>query len=367
VSQPGGGWPGAEPPRSAAHGAASAAAPAAEPSYFGLRLCLVAAVWIGLERLLALQAYRLVPVKLGASISLAQWMALVEASAACLGLLMAWLVLRAPGRLRLPRAALGRLLPAGLSWLHVLLLAPLVYVSAVYLGQQAALDTLLREIRQGGRQLAQAGLGDFGRGLAASSLFATFLWVGVMAPISEELMFRGALWGAFQRGIERLRALLGPTPPAPSADVSADVSADPASVRLSGSLIHDPAWLKLLRGGVHALLGGGLATLLVMVVFGAMHADFDTGLGIIRVVSALTLGLCCGVARQASGGVVAPILLHAAFNCLSVATDQRWVVSQAFPKWKLVPSLLVYVGCAGLLASAVVWLLVRLAARRGRT
>lgn len=331
-----------------------------EPSYFWLRLCVVAALWIGLERLLALKAYRLVPASLGGSISFAQWMAAVEATAVCLGLGLAWLVLRAPGRLSLPTAALGRLAPSGLSWLHVLLLSPLVYVSAIYFGQQAALDTLLREIREGGRQLAQAGLGDFGRGLAASSLLATFLWVGVMAPISEELMFRGALWGAFQRGIEKLRGVAGPKPPSHELSADAKASADPESVRLSGSLIQDPAWLKPLRAAGRALLRGGFATLLVMLLFGAMHAEFDTGLGIIRIVSALTLGLCCGVARQASGGVVAPILLHAAFNCLSVATDQRWVVSETFPKWKLVPSLLVYVGGAGLLVSAVLWLVVRL-------
>src|SRR5690606_31429417 len=103
-----------------------------------------------------------------------------------------------------------------------------------------------------------------------------------------------------------------------------------------------------------AILDGFVATLLVLALFTAMHADFDTGLGIIRVVSALVLGLCCGLFRQWSGGVLAPILLHASFNWLSVATDRRWVVSEAFPTWKLVPSLLVYVGCAGLVLSAIV-------------
>ncbi|MGE0327309.1 MAG: CPBP family glutamic-type intramembrane protease [Polyangiaceae bacterium] len=330
------------------------------PSFFGLRLALVAALWIGLERLLALQAYRVVPASLGASLSLASWMAFIEFLSTLLGLLLSLALLHSPGKLSLPQEALGALLPRRLSWLHALLLAPLVYVTAIYLGQQAALETLLAEIRQGGRQQAQAGLGDFGAGLAVSSLVATLAWVGLMAPISEELMFRGAMWGAIQRGVDWLR----PSRRKPSvsafdaamAAAQSDLDAPPPSSAavLSGSVISDPAWFKLLRGTWRAILDGFIATLVVLALFTAMHADFDTGLGIIRVVSALVLGFFCGIFRQWSGGVLAPIVLHASFNWLSVATDHRWVVSDSFPKWKLVPSLLVYVGFAGLALSCIV-------------
>ena len=134
---------------------------------------------------------------------------------------------------------------------------------------------------------------------------------------------------------------------------------------LSRSVISDPGWFKVLKAVGRVFLDGFIATLVVLVLFSAMHADFDTGLGIIRVVSALVLGLFCGIFRQWSGGVLAPILLHASFNWLSVATDKRWVVSASFPKWKLVPSLLVYVGIAGLVLSGIV-LVVQWQLRRDR-
>jgi membrane protease YdiL (CAAX protease family) len=83
--------------------------------------------------------------------------------------------------------------------------------------------------------------------------------------------------------------------------------------------------------------------------FGWMHADMPGGLGIVRLVSALGLGLACGVARHHGRSIAVPIVLHALYNALSLATTRRWVTSEAFPMKLGVPTLLSLIGAAALL------------------
>jgi membrane protease YdiL (CAAX protease family) len=104
------------------------------------------------------------------------------------------------------------------------------------------------------------------------------------------------------------------------------------------------------------LRAGGVATLGVATLFGLLHRDMPGGLGIVRFVAATGLGLACGVSRQASGTVLAPVLLHVAFNALSIATARRWVVTADFPmKWGAPTAVsgLAVLGIAGFLVRGV--------------
>ena len=83
------------------------------------------------------------------------------------------------------------------------------------------------------------------------------------------------------------------------------------------------------------------------------------GLGIVRFVSALGLGLACGLARQRSGSVVPPILVHVGFNALSLATARRLVVSETFPMKSGVPTLVAAIGAVALWAVVLRYLLSR--------
>ena len=291
----------------------------ASPSIW--RLAFVTAVWLATFRLLAEHGVRLLPLSIARELTLQSYLVIVHVVTIAIGL--------GASALLLPRArrALGISAPAPWAIAVVLLAAPAVYVASTYVAVLIARPTLLEEIARGGRELAQRSTGEFGRSLTQSPLGLTLLWGVVVSPLSEELLFRGAFWSTIQAIADRLR---------PKAESDA-----PASLELP---LAESAGLKAARAVSAWLLGGGIATLVTAIVFAALHADMPGGLGIVRVVSAFGIGLACGVARHHSGGLLAPIVLHVAYNALSLATTRRWVITETFPTKMGVPTLLSLIG-----------------------
>jgi membrane protease YdiL (CAAX protease family) len=82
------------------------------------------------------------------------------------------------------------------------------------------------------------------------------------------------------------------------------------------------------------------------------------------VASSCVLGLCCGLARQLSGSLAAPILLHVLYNAMGLGNARGWFVTERFPKEGGVPTLLAAAGAACLLAMLPLWLLRRRRAAR---
>ena len=110
---------------------------------------------------------------------------------------------------------------------------------------------------------------------------------------------------------------------------------------------------------------GGVATLLSAVAFAWVHADMPGGMGMVRAITAFGLGLGAGIARHASGSLVAALVLHVVFNLASIATARRWVVSAVFPTKLMVPTLLTMLAGACLLALGTLFYLGRRRRRAG--
>ncbi|HEY5960623.1 MAG TPA: CPBP family intramembrane glutamic endopeptidase, partial [Polyangiaceae bacterium] len=99
---------------------------------------------------------------------------------------------------------------------------------------------------------------------------------------------------------------------------------------------------------------GTLTTLLTTTAFAALHADLKGSQGIVRVSSAAGLALVCGVARQRTGSVVGAVLIHMSLNAMSLASARRWLVTESFPKYYTVPTLISLLAGTGLLAALVI-------------
>jgi membrane protease YdiL (CAAX protease family) len=228
-------------------------------------------------------------------------------------------------------AALGVRGARARSALVAALAAPAVWVAAFGVALAIALPTLLAELRRGGAAVAQQDLGAFGRAVREGDVWLTLAWTVGFAPVTEELLFRGVVWSAF-RAITAPRAPVAPTP------TPADAPPASAPASLPAELIEDGLVVRAARAAWAWLRDGGLATLGSAAVFGAMHLGVPGGAGIVRVVSAVCLGLACGVARHASGSLAAPIALHFTYNLVSVAHARGWLVTAARPKIYGVPS-----------------------------
>lgn len=271
-----------------------------------LRLVLCAAAWLAGSRLLATQGALLLPRAVARELSLDAYLAIVSLVSTVAGLGLAFAVL--PDA----RRALGLRSPGVPALGRVVLASPLVLVGASYLGVFIALPTLRAELLQGGMQAVQENAGALGRALAEPPLVVTLLWTAALAPVAEELLFRGALWSA-------LTALTEPRGEAAPRSLPSELLAEGLALRVPRAVW---AWLRR----------GGLATLGAAALFGGLHAaDARGGTGIVRVVSALVLGLACGLARQASG-VLAAIALHACFNLLGVLQLRGLAHGATFPK-----------------------------------
>lgn len=160
-------------------------------------------------------------------------------------------------------------------------LAPLVWILATIVALQVAMPTLLDELATRGAGASRQNAGAFGRELVQSSVLGVMLSGVLMAAVSEELLFRGALWGLIARLV-------------------------PARER---------------RG---QLVAGVIATVLSAAAFGYAHHDLPGGVGIVRVVSTTCLGLAAGSVRLASGSIFAAMLLHALYNTASIALARGW-------------------------------------------
>ncbi|MEB2313525.1 MAG: CPBP family intramembrane metalloprotease [Sorangiineae bacterium] len=309
-----------------------------------LRLALLALLWPTLYLLLARYGVLALPVSLARRLDLQSYLTLVQLTTVGLGLLLAGALM---GGVRAP-LGLGRASPLGLAC--AALLAPALYVASSMLAIELALPTLLDELARGGTELAERSTGELGRSLVATPAALVLLWGAVVSPISEELMFRGAVWSAVQRLVRWLtgRGRGGERSPAPS-------------------WLEPGPLLRVSRAAGRFLRDGGVATLASAALFAWMHADRPGGLGIVRVASAAGLGVGCGLARQWSGSLLAALALHVSYNTLSIATTRRWVVTEGFPLRRGIPTLLELVALVGLALAGGLCLAVMRQRRAGRS
>jgi len=300
------------------------------------RHTFVVVVWFAAFRLTADYAVRLLPLSIARQLTLQNYLTLVAIVVSALGLALSFLLLPDAKR----ALGLSRAQPLRIGALVVL--APAIYVVSSYLAIWIALPTLLAEIAQGGREAAQKSTGEFGRELVQASALSALFWGVVVSPIAEELLFRGAFWSLIQRAIDFLKTRLAAAP-SPSAE-------EP----LPSGVITDSAGLRASRAIARFFVTGGIATLVSAAIFALMHADMPGGLGIVRWVSAAGLGVATGLARQLTQSLLGPIVVHVAYNLLSLATTRRWVVTESFPMKLGVPTLLSLTAAIGVVLLAVV-------------
>lgn len=208
----------------------------------------------------------------------------------------------------------------GMFWAF---LGPLTFLTAYGVGMYLAFDTLLQELATRGAGAVQAETGELGKAARVDSLFAIIPFTVLLAPLGEELLFRGGIYGGIQAWFNARVAVPSQVDVPPSFIATAGL---PRQVRFGAT-----SWGRWLFGGGFALLGSSLC-------FGLMHADTAGGMGIVRVVSASTLGLACGLARTASGTLLAPFVLHASYNLLSLASLRGWLVFEGFPTKYTIPT-----------------------------
>jgi membrane protease YdiL (CAAX protease family) len=290
------------------------------------RLAAVTGVWGATFSALSAHGVQLLPLSVARQLTLEEYLSGVQLITLAVGLGLARALLHEP------RRDLALLRPSLRALATIVAAAPAVFVMATTAAFLIARPVLLEELGRGGRELVQRSTGRFGRELTQAPPLLALAWGAVISPVSEELFFRGALWSLVEKWVLAL-----PGRPSASADAAlpADLLVDSGALRALGSIFD---WL----------LQGGAATLAVTAVFGMLHHDMPGGLGLVRFVAALGLGLACGLARQHTGTVAAPALLHVAFNALSVAAARRWVVTPAFPMKNGAPTLVSLVGAFGL-------------------
>jgi membrane protease YdiL (CAAX protease family) len=290
--------------------------------------------------LLANHGVRLLPIDLARALSLQSYLSAVNVVTTVFGLTLSALLLEKPWQ------RLGLTLPRPGPIVAIVLSTPAVYVATSYAAVAIALPTLLSELRSQGVEAVRQSTGEFGNQVRESPAALALLWGALIAPVAEELWFRGALWELFAAP----RFWQTPAAAAPAALPEGVVTPSP----LLELVARVGSWLRQ----------GGIATLLSAAVFTAFHADMPGGMGIVRVVSAAGLGLACGVARQATGSTLAAIALHCMFNLLSLATARRWVVTSTFPTRLMVPSLLSLLAVLSLALLVVTVLVSRRRARQ---
>lgn len=335
-----------------------------------LRRALVIAVWLGAALGLGPLGNRLVPDEVKVKVAYQTFQMACQIGTLVLGLGAALLLLRR----RREGLGLARL-PGPAKLVGTLAAVPVVFVVSAYVALQIALPTLLEELRTRGAHASQQNAGVFGRALTQSPLLVTLLWGALLAGLGEELFFRGVLWTTITGVTSRLRGEPA-APGAPASPAAPDAPADSPSPSPSGSPPLDPYSVpfkdtpppRSLRDRALAiLLDGGIATLLCAALFGYMHKDLPGGVGIVRLWSTTLLGLASGIVRQATGGVVACILLHTLYNTLVIGGSQRWFVSgKEAPVLEGVPNTLLLLAVVGLLVMGVLAFARALQRRRAR-
>lgn len=276
----------------------------------------VLAIWFGLEIYLPRLGRRFAPLWLQRLISLQTFLMLCQVATVVCGVALCWLLLQRA------RELLGWRAPSWRAAAGAVLVAPLLFAVTATLALRIALPTLLRELETRGARAVRHDAGAFGRMLQHAPLLATLLWSVVLAAVTEELLFRGLFWSLCERALARLARRRRRWE-----ELAGDVRPSP----------------------LRSWTGWG-ATLGVALVFGWMHHDVPGGVGIVRTVSALCLGVACGVARQWSGSVVVPMLLHFSNNLIGLVETRHWFAT-TLGNVSGVPRILFIVGGAGLVAA----------------
>jgi membrane protease YdiL (CAAX protease family) len=119
----------------------------------------------------------------------------------------------------------------------------------------------------------------FGVNHSTAALIATTLFVCLVAPIAEELVFRGFIFGALRR-------------------------------------------IRLKVGDIE--LGTPLAAVVTGVLFGAAHAG--GGVGVAQLVQLGVLGFVLCLVRWRTGSLYPGIALHSLNNALAIGVNQHWGV-----------------------------------------
>ncbi len=322
-----------------------------------LRRAIAIALWLGLFLGLVPLGNRVVPDQTKAHVSLQTFLLTCQIATLVLGVGLTLALLRRR------REGLGfARIPGWTPALSSLFSVPFVFAASSYIAIQIALPTLMEELNTRGAHASQQNAGEFGRALTQAPLLNTLIWGAVLGALGEELFFRGLLWTT----ITDLTKRLAPSRPAETVPTPGDRA--PLSVRdrapLSG---RDRAPLSVRDRALAILLGGGVSTLLCAALFGWMHKDLPGGVGIVRVVSTTCLGLASGVVRQATGGVIACVLLHATYNTLVIGAGRKWFSSAEKPILDGVPNTMIFLAIVGLLGVGVLAFVRALQARRARS
>lgn len=302
------------------------------------KLAAITAAWILLTKGLVWFGEHAVPDAVKAKIALQTFLMACQIVTVVVGVGLSFALLDRP------RAALALGRPRARQLVATALLAPAFLVATTVIALQAALPTLLEEMRTRGAGASRQNAGEFGRMLEQGPLLATLLWGAILAAATEELLFRGALWSLVNRLITHARAAAKADPP-------------PSAPR-SGAAIPG-------RGAEDALLGL-VPTVVAAAVFGLMHGEIHGGVGIVRLVSATLLGLGAGVLRRWTGSVAAPILLHFLNNTMVIAHGRKWFGVDAPGTAILdgVPNSLLGIAAAGLVGAGISWAAVMVGDRR---
>jgi membrane protease YdiL (CAAX protease family) len=289
-----------------------------------IKLGAVTLVWLGMAGWLDRVGNVVVPDEWKRHVPFQTFLMACQITAAAVGLGLSVALLAHP------RAALALVRPRARQLVLAALLAPGVFVLSAAVALRIALPVLLAEARVRGPQASRANAGAFGRALGEGSLLPTLLWGVVLAAVTEELLFRGALFSLLERAA---RAVL----PGPGG--------------------------RWVAGGRAA---GLVAAVGAAVVFALMHGDLRGGVGLVRIVSTLCLGLACGVARHAAGTVAAPIVVHLVHNAIAVGQARRWFASASPPLFEALPLPSPVLGLAALGLGTALVLAVALAVARRR-
>ncbi len=282
-------------------------------------MTVVASGWAFLAvRSLSLTA-RLAPMSLQKAVTWTTFRSLNQLAVLAVGL-TAWLALVPSGRQRL-----GLRTPSWRGLGMTVLAVPVTWAAAAWVAIAVAMPILMEELRTRGLGASRQNAGPLATELTGASLPALLLAGVVLAALAEETLFRGAIWGTFDALARRL--------------VRAPARGDDA---LPGS-----------GDGVRRFVrGGGVATVLAAVVFGAMHADVPGGVGIVRIVSTTCLGLAAGSVRALTRSLWPAVLLHALHNTLSLAQSRGWFAGLGDSVYG-VPPVVIATALAGLAALVV--------------
>jgi membrane protease YdiL (CAAX protease family) len=248
------------------------------------------------------------------SLSLPGYSMLCQVATTLVGLGAARLVFERPAE------ALGANKPAGWDLALAALLAPALFVLASFVAIKIAEPYLVAELAREGAGASRRNAGAFGRAVTQAPLLVTLVWGAILAAITEELAFRGALFGAVEKSS---RALF--------------TRGEASSGRSRADSV-----------------SGLLAVVLAAAAFGAMHDDMKGSVGIVRVASATCLGLACGSARLVTSTVFVPMMLHFGYNSVSLGLGRGLFRSDSDPLLSVVPNRLLLLGALGVFLAVAV-------------